>query len=401
MPKIINTMLKFFCSKKKCICIFKNMYFEIIGKGSILMKETEELTMSHKKKKRILALDAARGLAVIGMYIQHFALNEYNASIVSGNTMILFILCSGISYSIMSRSAEEKGIETKTFRAKVLARAIFIDLLGYLLIMLNGPFAVILTAYAMLFVIALVIKNCSNKNLIRISSMLFIASPIIMIIGLSIFSGSAMLSDIAGGPLSSVALLPVFTAGMVIGRTDLRNTRQAVMFITVGILLILMVKLLATFVLPGIREAVETWMISQPIYSGVEINEYAPWPLNVQPILWQMLFIVGPQNGSTFTLILGMGVALLVLGLMCLIEKKYSIILKPFSLVGQVALTLYSLQIVIGWILSISGIEYNLGSMFLGDIMVAVLTTIVGCLLASLPSGPIEEIMRRFEKVFS
>lgn len=365
------------------------------------MEETKELNMSHKNQKRILALDAARGLAVIGMYIQHFALNEYNASIVSGNTMILFILCSGISYSIMSRSAEEKGIDPKAFRAKILARAIFIDFLGYLLIMLNGPFAVVLTAYAMQFIIALVIKNCSDKNLIRISSFLFIASPIMMIIGMNIFSGSAMLTDIAGGPLSAVALLPVFTAGMMIGRTDLRNTRQAVMFVIVGIVLILIVKLLAIFVLPGISKAVEAWLLSQPSYSGGEINEYAPWPLNVQPLLWHMLFIVSPQNGSTFTLILGMGFALLILGFMCLIEKKYSIILKPFSLVGQVALTLYFLQIVIGWILSITGIEYSFGSIFLGDVIVAVLTTIVGCLFTYFSSGPIEGMMRRFENIFS
>lgn len=70
-------------------------------------------------------------------------------------------------------------------------------------------------------------------------------------------------------------------------------------------------------------------------------------------------------------------------------------------MVGQVALTLYSLQIAIGWILSLSGGEYDLGSIFMGDIMVAVLTVIVGCLLSRLPNGPIEAILRRFEKVFS
>lgn len=172
-------LLKFLCSKKTYTCII-NVFFEVVGKDFILMEETNELTMSHKKKKRILALDAARGLAVIGMYIQHFALNGYNASIVSGNTMILFILCSGISYSIMSRSAEVKGTEPKSFKAKILARAVFIDLLGYLLIMLNGPFAVILTAYAMLFVIALVLKYCSKKNLIGVSGILFIVSPVVI-----------------------------------------------------------------------------------------------------------------------------------------------------------------------------------------------------------------------------
>ncbi len=39
------------------------------------MKQREETTELKRKKKRLLALDAARGFAVIGMYIQHFALN--------------------------------------------------------------------------------------------------------------------------------------------------------------------------------------------------------------------------------------------------------------------------------------------------------------------------------------
>lgn len=92
-----------------------------------------------QRSKRLLALDAARGLAVVGMFVQHFALNQIN-SFVSGNTMILFILCSGISYSIMSQSMKEHGIEPTTFRSRVLARSVFIDFIGYLILMLNGPF---------------------------------------------------------------------------------------------------------------------------------------------------------------------------------------------------------------------------------------------------------------------
>lgn len=34
--------------------------------------------------ERLVALDAVRGLAVIGMFIQHFALNERNGDLVSG-----------------------------------------------------------------------------------------------------------------------------------------------------------------------------------------------------------------------------------------------------------------------------------------------------------------------------
>ncbi len=364
------------------------------------MKQREATTRSKQKGKRLLALDAARGLAVIGMYIQHFALNRYNANIVSGNTMILFILCSGISYSIMSRNAADKGIEEKTFRTRILARSVFIDFLGYLLIMLNGPFAVVLTAYAVLFVMGLLLKNCSDKILMIASGISFIASPVIMIMGMSIFSGSAMLQDIAGGPLSAVALLPVFTAGMLIGRKDLRNFKRQIGYVGAGIFMVVVIKLLSAYVLPHLSEKVMNIMMKTQNYS--EINEYAPFPQNVYPISWHLICVAAPQNGSTFTLILGMGVSLIVLGGMCLIERKIPVVLKPFSLAGQIALTLYAIQIILGWLLALLGAEYDfIGSMFLGDIMVAVLTIVLGVILVRWKDVLIEGIMRRFERLFS
>lgn len=156
------------------------------------------------KTKRLLALDAARGLAVIGMYIQHFALNERN-SFVSGNTMILFMLCSGISYTLMGRKLLAGEETAEEFRTRVLARSVFIDLAGYVLILLNGPFAVVLPAYAMLFSLALILIGRPAGTLAAVSAALYAAAPPLMIVGLSLFADAALLSDIAGGPLSALA----------------------------------------------------------------------------------------------------------------------------------------------------------------------------------------------------
>jgi uncharacterized membrane protein YeiB len=361
----------------------------------------EEITEPAKKSKRVLWLDAARGLAVIGMYVQHFALNGWNANIVSGNTMILFILCSGISYSIMTARAKERNTDEKQFSARMLARSIFIDLLGYILIMLNGPFAVILPAYAGLFIIALGLRNLSDKALKIISGILFVVSPFVMIIGLSLFGHSSMLSDIAGGPLSSIALLPVFTAGMIIGRSDLRSIRRAAIYVISGAIMLVISKLIAYYVLPGILHNFETWFASLPSYANVKINEYAIWPRNCNPISWNMLLVAIPQSGTTVQLIMGMGASLLVIGFFSIIENKAAIILKPFSMVGQVALTLYALQFIVAWIFETVGIKYDFGSVLCGDIMAALVTTVIGCLLNLLPQRPIEGLMRRFEGIFS
>jgi uncharacterized membrane protein YeiB len=367
----------------------------------MINKELENPISERKQgSKRLIALDAARGLAVIGMFIQHFALNDAN-SFVSGNTMILFIFCSGISYSIMAQRMKEHEIESSAFRGRILAKAVIIDLVGYVIIMLNAQFAVVLPTFAMLFILALTIVHSSSRRLIVISCVLFVVSPPLMLLGLSLFSGVALLSDIAGGPLSALAWMPVFVAGMAIGRLDLHNTRTALRFIATGIIILIPSKMIAAFVLPGLRQSVETWILQLPIH---EVDSSAIWPLNTQPIQWQMLFVAAPQCGSTFELLIGTGLSLIILGLICLISKKGNTILKPFSAVGRVALTLYVAQFLIAWALKVVGIDVtsiDIGAIPFGDISVVVITLIAGYLLARLDNGPLEFFIQRFVRMFS
>lgn len=361
------------------------------------------ISLPKKDSKRLIALDAARGLAVIGMFIQHFALNQVN-SFVSGNTMILFMLCSGISYSIMVQRMTEREVEPAVFRARILARAVFIDLAGYILIMLNGPFAVVLPAYAMLFILALVLIHCSTRALFTISCILYLAGPPLMLLGLSLFSGAYLLSDIAGGPLSALGWAPVFVAGMAIGRLNLHNIRTALRFVATWFIISIPFKLIASFVLPELRQSFETWLLQFSSIGNPQADQYAIWPLNTPPPPWQMLLTDAPQCGSTFELAIGTGLSLIILGLICLIAKKSTAILKPFSAVGRVALTLYTVQFVIAWGLKIVGIDVtsiDIGAIPFGDILVASVTLIAGCLLTILPNGPLESLIRRFERMFS
>lgn len=365
--------------------------------------EIENSVLLQKQdSKRLIALDAARGLAVIGMFIQHFALNQAN-SFVSGNTMILFMLCSGISYSIMVQRMMKRNMTPAVFRSRILARAVFIDLVGYILILLNGPFAVVLPAYAMLFILALVLIHRSTRTLFTVSGVLFVAGPPLMVLGLSLFSGAYLLSDIAGGPLSALGWAPVFVAGMAIGRLDLYHSRTALRFIAVGFAILIPFKLFAYFILPGVSRNFETWLLQFPGIANPQADPYAIWPLNTQPPLWQMLFVDAPQGGSAFELLIGMGLSLIILGVMCLIEKKSSAILKPFSAVGRVALTLYAVQFIIAWGLKLAGIDVvsmNIGAIPFGDILVAAVTLVAGSALSCLSNGPLEALIRRFEGLF-
>ncbi|MBG9790934.1 DUF418 domain-containing protein [Brevibacillus laterosporus] len=354
-----------------------------------------------KSKGRLVALDAARGLAVIGMYLQHFGLNERIAAIVSGNTTLLFVLCGGISYSIMAQRMKDRETETTAFRARMLARAVFVDVIGYLLILLNTSYGVILPAYAAMFVLALVLIRRSTRVLVTTAAALIVVAPPLMILGMSVLSGAYLLYDIAGGPMSALALAPAFVAGMAIGRLELTKLRTALSLAGGGIIMLVVGKVLGASVLPGLRRSFEAWLIGVQGAVSAQPDPYAIWPLNVEPPLWNMLLWTSPHSASTFQTLIGLGVAFLVLGLLCLVPKKTSAVLMPFAAVGRVALTMYAAQFIVIWCLKLAGIEYGLQGIPFSDLLVVAATLVTGWLIARLPTGPLESLMRHFDRAFS
>ncbi|WP_186786032.1 DUF418 domain-containing protein [Paenibacillus agilis] len=357
-----------------------------------------------KSSGRLAALDAARGLAVIGMYLQHFGQNERIGDIVSGNTTLLFVLCGGISYSIMAQRLKDRETEMTSFRAKMLARAVFIDVIGYLLIMLNTSFGVILPAYAAIFVLALILVNRSTRVLVTTAVALTVIAPPLMILGMSLLSEAYLLADIAGGPMSALALAPAFVAGMAIGRLDLTKIRTAFSLAVGGVVMFVSGKALDAFVLPELRPSFEAWLVR---IQGAGTTGYQPpdlyaiWPLNTEPPLWHMLLYAAPHTATTFQTLIGLGFALLVLGLICLVPKNISSVLMPFAAVGRVALTMYAAQFIVKWSLGHAGIENGLEGVPFSDLLIVVATLAIGWVIARLPNGPLESLMRHFDQIFS
>ncbi|SCA84774.1 threonyl-tRNA synthetase [Bacillus glycinifermentans] len=222
-----------------------------------------------------------------------------------------------------------------------------------------------------------------------------------MILGGSVLSGAFLLRDIAGGPMSALALAPAFVAGMAIGRFDLTKMRTALWLAGSGAIMLTVSKLLGAFVLPGLSRSFEEWLVSVQGTAVAEPDQYAIWPHNVTPPLWHNLLSIAPHSASTFLTMLGLGAAFLVLGLVCLVQQKTTAVLKAFAGVGRVALTMYAAQFVVIWALEISGAQYDIGALPFGDLLVAAVTTVTGWLIARLPAGPLETAMRRFDRIFS
>lgn len=352
---------------------------------------------------RILALDAARGLAVAGMYVQHFALTQWN-SFVSGNTMILFMLCSGISYTIMLQHMQ--GKPASAVRTQVLARAVFLYFTGYTILLLNGPFGMVLPAYAMIVLLAFGLRDVPPARLAKLCGLFFVVCPVLMIIGQSLFFAVDLLGDLFGGPLSALAWLPVFATGMWIGHQDLRQPGTQRTLIAVGLILLVPTKIFTEFALPSIHTAFTGWLNARESYVAgfSNVDEWAAWPGNVQPPMWYMLTVDMPQGGSMFELLIGTGGSMVLLGVLCRTERLLPQVLRFLSAAGKSSLTLYAVQFVIAWVASLCGGDVTnipICSVPGVDLLVAMASLLLGVVLHRFPAFGLEAAMRKFEKSFA
>src|SRR5690606_5250202 len=200
--------------------------------------------------RRVIGVDLARGLAMIGMFGAHLNVprevtvadpSTYLA-LVHGRSAILFALLAGVSLGIVTGGPEpQTGRAVVDFRVKTLVRAIALFALGGLLSMLGTPVAVILEAYAAMFVLALLVMSWSAKRLWVAVGVLAVLGPVVTIAGRAFMDGVGVWPQgawsIAFGHCYPVAPWFGFAlAGLAIGRTDRRALGTAARLVVGGAL---------------------------------------------------------------------------------------------------------------------------------------------------------------------
>lgn len=173
---------------------------------------------------RVIGIDLARGLAVIGMMAAHLSGQptlEWSdpatwGGIVHGRSSILFATLAGVSVALTTRP----GPRLLTTRIRLAQRALIIWALGLALTALPLQVAVILPAYGVLFLIACFLIGWSTRALALLAGGLTLVMPFVVSLM------NAVIGDTAGFVLFlSVAWwypFPVWAAflvgGMVVGR---------------------------------------------------------------------------------------------------------------------------------------------------------------------------------------
>jgi uncharacterized protein len=140
-------------------------------------------------KKRIIGIDVARALAVIGMIIVNFKVvfgeNGLSwvksfASVFDGKAAATFVVLAGIGLALMTNSAikNKDQDKLKIVRGRILKRALFLFIVGISYIAI-WP-ADILHFYGIYMAITILLLTSKERTLIATAITLIVAFPILM-----------------------------------------------------------------------------------------------------------------------------------------------------------------------------------------------------------------------------
>lgn len=304
-------------------------------------------------KKRIIGIDVARALAIIGMIIVNFKIafgdsgNPIIKSIIKlleGKAAATFVVLAGIGLAFMSKSALNKNnvAKIRSTKIRILKRAIFLFVVGLLYIPIWE--ADILHFYGVYMLVVLLVLTYSNRTILATAFFLIFLYPVLMLIwdydinwDYSSFSYSnfwtfrGFITNLFFNGFHPVIPWSSFMlVGLWFGRQDLTNAKflKNSIWISLGIFITCLVISKTTISVLGDNDP-------QLKFELIQIIGTSPMP----PLPIYMI------SGSSFAIFI---VSVCVIISQKFEDKSWIQLLKK---TGQLALTFYVAHVVIGMII--------------------------------------------------
>ncbi|MBE1515803.1 DUF418 domain-containing protein [Nesterenkonia halotolerans] len=289
---------------------------------------------SHLAPRRMLALDAARGLAVIGMIAINTGprgddeLLDLLYRVPYGRASLLFVLLGGIGLSLMTRrSRTDQG---PLPWAALIWRCALLMLGGLALQSLDHGVSVILQIYALLILCSLPLLRASGRSLLAVAGLSAVVGPPLWLLVQAQTDGQfdrdpvsatepiwEIFTDIViTGPYPMIIWAAPFVLGLWLGRQQLGLTRLSTRLILWGAVAAIGARLL----------------------SGALVQLFGEPTSHVE---WQRLVSAVAHSQMPLWLISGTGSAVFVLGVCLKIHAWTRPWAGPLITLGQMALTAY------------------------------------------------------------
>ena len=321
---------------------------------------------------RIVGIDAARCLALLGMMATHLlepltGADEVATShaVASGRASGLFALLAGVSLALVTGGSRvHEGRRLGADRAGIAVRAAVIAFLGLLLGGLPTNIAIILVYYAVLFVMALPFLGLGWRPLALLAAAWAVAGPVAgMLLRRDLASPARLVpslehlatplelaqSLLLTGYYPAIGWFAYLLAGLAVGRLDLRRASVAARVAVAGAVLAVVTWVVSVDVTgdAAVRRALlrsddggaTTW---EELRRQLDLGSYGTTPTDS----WWWLVPIGPHSGTALTLLHTIGCSLAVVGVAVLAARVLPRLWAVVLGAGAMTLTLYSLHIV-------------------------------------------------------
>jgi uncharacterized membrane protein len=310
---------------------------------------------------RILGVDAARAIALVGMFATHI-LPLHDADnvltptglLADGRSSALFAVLAGVGVALSS-GGTRRPRDARAHLASacgLIVRGLLVGVIGLGLVEFDSPVAVILAYYGLLFVVAAPLLRLPAWALAAGAVLSCALAPVLSHVlrsGLPPGPGPQPGLAALGQPgelfvtLALTGYYPVLPwttyllAGMAIGRLDLRRARTAVGLLIGG-------SAVAAAATAGSRLLLGRGggaAVLGP--EALAERNYGTTPTDT----WWWLAIDAPHSGTPFDLAHTSGTALAVIGAMLLLARWSRALVWVPAAVGAIPLTLYTLHVIV------------------------------------------------------
>ena len=320
------------------------------------------------RRARLAGVDAARGLAVLGMVAVHVLPpttedggRSVAEAVAGGRSSATFAVLAGVGVALATRTGDRSRS-----RLQLALRALLIGAVGLHLGGLDTPVAVILAYYAVFFVLLLPFLGWPPRRLVLAAATVAVVAPGVSFLvrphveGLGLGNPTwSSLSDpvplavdlLLTGVYPAVPWSAYLLLGLAVGRLPLERVGTAARLLVVGVGMAVGAALLSALLLGplgGYEALAETYGVPREVVEqAVDQSKYGNVPTDSA---WWLA--VDARHASTTPDLVGTaGAALLVLGGCLLLARWAAVLLVPLAAVGSMPLTLYSLHI---WVLHLT-----------------------------------------------
>lgn len=301
-------------------------------------------------KKRIIGIDVARALAVIGMIIVNFKIVfgskgqgwvQFLASIFDGKAAATFVVLAGTGLALMTNSAIKNNDLTKLkiVRIRILKKALFLFIVGISYIAI-WP-ADILHFYGIYMLIIVFVLTSHQKVIITTALAIILAFPILLL-----FWNYEM-----GWDFNSLKYLDFWTAKGFMRNLFFNGFHPVIPWVA----FMLFGYWFGKQDLHNEKFVKKSFVISLSSFIAIQLLSYGSISLlseNIQENTSELIEILGtsPMPPLPIYMFNGIAIAFTIISACIIIAKRFenTIIINALYKTGQLALTFYVAHIVIG-----------------------------------------------------